>query len=459
MLKILFHILSVNALALIMKIIGGFLFPRFMTTQAYSEYQTFSLYLSYLPIFSLGLPAGMFVKYGGQTLRSLDKARYKSEFFLLSGILAGFAVLFLIIWLFRPSRMLLYITVCVFPYCMICSFLSLFQTWGEFRKHNLVQLLTACVPLAGSVILLVITNRLEADWFICLFISVYTVLTISVCIETLKWTWSTNVAPILDKSNLDTWKTGLAICVGSYIHVLIHSLDKQIVKMAFDVESFARYSFALSLQSIVTVFITALSQPMYHFLSNGHIGKKDYIVLMRILMMLGALGGMAYYVCSFVVSWILPDYQQSLDIIEIYFMTFPAIAVINCLYINLYKLYRMRKKYVIRLITVLVFSALMNILLINWRWELTSVTLATAMVYYVWLLAEARTFREVGFSLRDGLFLMGYFCVYVSSLYIPGAIMSAVVHFAALFVLCLLVYKREMIFAMMYLIKRKHKSR
>lgn len=453
MLKILFRVLSVNALALILKIAGGFLFPRFMTTQTYSDYQTFSLYLSYLPILSLGLSTGMFVKYGGQSLLLLDKARYKSEFCLLSIILALFSVLFIVCSLFWPNRMLLYIAVCVFPYCMSSSFQSLFQAWGEFRKHNLVQILTACAPLAGSIILLIVLKRLEAKWFIWLFCGVYTAVTVWICMGTVKLTKSTKAAPILDQPNLETWKTGLAICVGGYIHVVIHSLDKQIVKMVFDVDAFARYSFALSLQSIVTVFITAFTQPMYHFLAKGVIEKKDYMTLLRILMMLGAVGGVAYYGCSFVVSWLLPSYQPSLDIIAIYFMTFPAMAAINCLYINLYKLRRMKKQYIIRLLSVLALSVLMNILLLTWRWELSSVATATAMVYYIWLICEAITFRDVGFSLRDGLFLVAYLCVYAACLRVPGTVMAAAVYFLAMSALCLLIYRREACFALKCLLK------
>lgn len=454
MLNILFRVLSVNALALILKIVGGFLFPRFMTTQAYSEYQTFSLYLSYLPILCLGLSTGMFVKYGGQSLMSLDKARYKSEFCLLSLILALFSVLFLVCCLFWPNRMLLYIAICVFPYCMSSSFQSLFQAWGEFKKHNLVQILTTCVPLAGSMILLIVLERLEADWFIWLFCAIYTAVTVWICTGTVKLTNSTKAAPILDQSNLDTWKTGLAICIGGYIHVLIHSLDKQIVKMVFDVDDFARYSFALSLQSVITVFITAISQPMYHFLAKGEIERKDYTTLLRILMMLGAFGGVAYYGCSFVVSWLLPSYQQSLDIIAIYFMTFPAMAVINCLYINLYKLCRMKKQYIIRLLSVFVLSVLLNILLLTWRRELSSVVTATAMVYYIWLVCEAITFRDAGFSLQDGLFLVGYLSVYAVCMGIPGTVMSAAVYFLAISVLCFLIYRMEARFALKYLLKR-----
>lgn len=250
LLKILFRILTANALALALKTVSGILFPRYMTTQDYAEYQTFSLYLSYLPILSLGFPTGMFIKYGGQSVHSLDKCRYKSEFLLLIGILLAFAALFFGVWLVWPERMLLYITLCIVPYCLVCSYQSLYQTWGEFGRYNRSLLAASAAPLMGSLVLLLAVKRLEAAWFIYLFIGTYGLLSALICFKTAGATRGVRAKPVFDECNFETWKTGAAICVGSYIYVLIHSLDKQVVKFAFDTTAFAEYG----LQSIVGEF-------------------------------------------------------------------------------------------------------------------------------------------------------------------------------------------------------------
>ena len=455
MLKILLRVLSAHGLAVILKIIGGFVFPRYMSVQAYAEYQTFSLYLSYLPILTLGIPAGMFVRYGGQSSHTLDKARYKCEFYLLSVVLISFTALFFALWLIWRERMLFYITLCIIPYCLVCSYLSLYQTWGEFSKYNRLQLITSAVPITGSFVILLAMGRMEADWFIRLFIAVYLFVTVAIVFNTGKMTKGVKTAPILDKDNLQTWRIGLAVCIGSYIHVVIHSLDKQIVKLVFDTADFARYSFALSLQSVITVFITALSQPLYYFMAKeGESPDRCHTVPMRLLLMLGAGGGVALHICKWIVSRFLPSYIGALDIVTVYFTAFPAMAVIHCLFINLYKLRRETKQYVLRLTGVLVLSVALNVLFILWRRELTSVAMATVMVYYIWLIADVKHFPEVSFSLRDGVFLMGCLGAYALSLKINASMVAGAAYCLLYCPICLLVYRTEVMVGLKYLFRK-----
>lgn len=439
---------------LVVKTASGILFPCFMTTQSYVEYQTFSLYLSYLPILSLGFHTGMFIKYGGQPFATLDKARYKSEFFLLIRILLAFTALFIVVWLLWPNRMLLYITLCILPYCLVSAYQSLYQTWGEFGKYNISFIITSVGPFVWSLGLLLVAKRLEAAWFIYLFIGVYALMAAWICRQTVKSTRGVCKAPLLDEVNLETWKTGAAICLGSYIFVLIHALDKQIVKIVFDATDFAQYSFALSLQSMVTVFITALSQPLYHFLAKEKVPDTHYVVFMRLLLMLGALGGVAYHVCRFGVAWILPDYTGSLDIVAIYFAVFPPMAVIHCLFVNLYKLRRLRKAYVFRLGVILGLSIAMNVFFLSIRRDTLSVAVAMVIVYYLWFLADTRTFGQIGISVKDGLFLVSYLVIYVLSAGISMPVAAGLVYFMLICLLCLVIYGREVMVALKYAVKK-----
>ena len=69
--------------------------------------------------------------------------------------------------------------------------------------------------------------------------------------------------------------------------------------------------------------------------------------------MLGSASGVAYFACSFVVEHWIKNYIASLSVIQIYFLVFPAMAVINCLYTNLYKIRRMKNRYILDLFIML----------------------------------------------------------------------------------------------------------
>lgn len=441
MLKILFKVLSANLVVLVMKLVSGFVFPKFMTTEAYADYQTFSLYLSYITILNLGFSTGMFINYGGQPYDQIDKARYKSEVGVLLGILCVFTVLFAVAWLFIPNKMLLYITLCIIPYCVVCSYQSLYQAWGEFNKYTRIHILTMAIPLLGSTALFLVFQKMEAEYYIYLFIAIHLLYTLAILFHALKTTKGVKRAPYFDRTNWTTLQVGFSICIGNYVNVLLGSVNKQFVKSLFDTTSFAVYSFGLSLQSLMMVFITSVSQPMFNFLASGQVEKKQHNLFMRLLLMLGALSGIAHHACCVIVEWLVPKYTASMEVTAIYFMAFPALAVINCLYINLYKLTRQTKQYIRTLVGVLLLSIALNTAFVFLRKEITSITFATVAIYYIWLFWDARRFRSLEFGIKEILFLAGFFAAYLLSLQIPNAILAAVAYALLLVLVCATVYR------------------
>lgn len=455
MLKVLLRAMSVNVLTLIIRIISGFVFPRFMTTQDYADYQTFSLYLGYLPMLTLGFSTGMFLRYGGHSFKDIDKARYKSEYRLLLGILVCFFALGILIWIIYPDRMLLCISLCVIPYCLVNSYQSLYQSWGEFGRYNRSQMIVAAVPVLGSLAVFILKGNLNVNVFICLFLCTYWLLAIRILAGNAKVTVGVTANSVLDQTNLHTWKTGIAICIGSYIQVIIHSLDKQIVKLMFDTTEFARYCFALSLQSIPTLLITTLSQPLYHFLAKGQIRENQYPVLMRGLLMLGACCGIGYFACAWIVSAVLPDYILSLDIAAVYFLAIPPMAVLQGLYINLYKLKRQMKRYVIRSAEILFLLVLLNSLLLMSVKNMTSVAVTYVIVSYLWFWADSKFFPSTLVSLKDGLFLTGTVTAFLLSQTSSHLMSGALIYVIALVVLCATIYRREAWTAIHYLLRNR----
>lgn len=454
MLRILIHVLSSNLVVLAMRLISGFVFPALMNTQSYADYQTFSLYLSYITILHLGFPTGMFVNYGGQPYDTLEKSRYKSEVAVLVGILCFFTVLFGAAWLFIRNEMLLYITLCIIPYCVVSSYQSLYQAWGEFGRFTRTNVLTAAVPLLGSTVLYFVFRKLEAAYYIYLFIGIHVIYTAAILTEAFQRTRGAARAPLFDEKNMQTLKVGFSICIGNYINVLFHSVGKQFVKSLFDTQTFAVFSFGLSLQTLMTVFITSVAQPMYNFLASGKVKESQYGVLKQTLLLFGACSGIAFHACRFIVALLLPKYNASMEVTAIYFMAFPAMAVINSMYINLYKLTRQSKMYVRTLVRVLLLSVALNALGVVVRKSVISVTAATVAVYYIWLFMDAKHFDSLKIDIRDGLFLVAYFGAYLLSMQITQPVLAAIAYLAMLVLIGCLVY-HETIKTLISMTRRK----
>ncbi len=444
MINILIRVLSSNMLVTVLKLISGFVFPVMMTTQSYAEYQTFNLYLGYITILSLGFPTGMFIKYGGQPYASIEKSRYKSEVILLTGILCAFTVLFGIINLFFDNRMLLYITICIIPYCVVSAYQSLYQTWGEFHKFAKTHVITGAVPLLGSAVLYILLKQLHASYYVYLFIAVHLAYTMWILAEAARFTHGSKRDKVFDAENRRTLQTGFLICVGNYVNILFTSVGKQVVKLAFDTSLFALFSFGLSLQNIMMVFVTSIAQPMFNFFASGRVAKENFNSMKRLLLLFGACSGIAYHACRFVVSWLVPKYSASMAVTGIYFMAFPALTVINCLYVNLYKLTNQSKQYVITLVKVLVLSLLLNVVAVYAWKDIRSVTAATVVVYYIWFFLDSKRFDGLCVEVRDILFLIAYSLCYLVSMQISYSIIAGLLYAAALIAIGYCFYKETM---------------
>lgn len=427
MIAILLKVFTSNFLVTLLKLVTGFVFPRMMSVESYAEYQTYALYITYICALHLGFSDGMGINYAGKPYERTEPGQYKAEVRILLAISLCFTAIFALATLLCRSRMLLYVTLSVLPFCMVQAYQLLYQAWGEFGRFTRMNMVTAAVPILGTLALTIITGRMEAAQYIGLYILIYSIYTVILLVRARRYTRGAPCARLRSEQNAKTWKVGAAVCLAGYVNVLFHSVDKQFIKLLFDTQSFAVYSFGLSLQNIMMVFFTSIAQALFNFLASGKLREEDQGTLMRGLLIFGALSGAALQACRIAVMLIVPKYAASLEITGVYFLVFPALAVINCLYINLYKLTRQTGRYVRTLSVVLVLSVLLNAGFSALWHRPVAVTAATVVVYYLWLVISARHFDKLRLTVRDGGFLALFFAVYLlcGRIANPFAAMSA----------------------------------
>lgn len=83
------------------------------------------------------------------------------------------------------------------------------------------------------------------------------------------------------------------------------------------------------------------------------------------LLILGSFSGVAFYACSFIVKLWIPKYVDSLQVIRIYFALFLAMAVINCLYSNYYKVKKLKYRYIIDLAIMLCLAVALDLFVVR----------------------------------------------------------------------------------------------
>lgn len=248
---------------------------------------------------------------------------------------------------------------------------------------------------------------------------------------------------LLSKENFETEKIGLAMVLGNYINTLFVSADKQFVKWFFGNQEFAYYSFGMSMQSLMTVFIISIAQPLFPAMAQGKFKDEEYNSIKELLIVFGSLSGCAYFAVSIIVKLFIQKYTSSLDIVGIYFVVFPAMAVINCLYINLYKIKGIMKTYIKTLFGILLLSIILNTIFVFAVGEFTGVAIATTITYYIWFLIGFKQFEFLRITVKDVTYLIAYTIGFFVITKAFNDYLGFFVYFAFIAVLVMGCYKKE----------------
>lgn len=448
------RVLSANFLVAFVGFLGSFIFPKILTIDAYALYHTFTLYVGYIGILHLGFPSGMVINYAGKKHDLIDKKQYKSELILLIVILSFFTTVFLAIWIRTNNIMVLYIALAVIPVGIINSYRALYQSWMLFKKYTRYSVfISVSIPLLALTYYLK-NNILPGYIYIIIYLFIYWIISIIFLLSECKFVEGKKPNKIFSKQNFCTEKIGLSLVIGNYINTLFVSADKQFVKWFFGTTEFAFYSFGMSMQALMTVFITSISQPLFPSMAQGIFSNNDYNRIKKLLFIFGSFSGCAYFALSFIVKHFIQKYIGSLEIIGVYFIVFPAMGVINCLYINLYKIKGKMKMYVITLFSILCTAILLNLFFVMSINHYTGVAIATTITYYVWLFMGSLQFKFLKFDFYDLEFLLFYIVGFIAITRFFEDILGFCIYLLFVILLISIIYRNECRFCINKIFKK-----
>lgn len=443
MLKNIFKVLISNGIVALIGLVSSLFLPNLLSIDEYASYQTFVLYIGYVALFHLGFPNGLSIKYAGKSFESIEKRQLKAEMRLLLIVISTFSAFFFIAYIVSGKEMALYIAIMTFCTCYLGTITQLLQAWGNFNLYAICHVIISALPLALPLVLSFF-GKLSATTCIVSYLFVYVTLTLILLTRQISFGRDVRCSKILTKENLNTETTGLLFHIGSYINVLFHSVDKQMIKWYCSVQEFSYYSFAITMQSTMTIFLTAISQPLFPYIASGKLDTSKKITFAkRMLLMLGSLSGVAFYACSIIVKLWVPKYVDSLRVIRIYFVLFPAMAVINCLYSNYYKVKKLKYRYTIDLASMLCLAVVLDLVAVKTGNSHVGVAAATVVVYYVWLIYGMWVFPELKFDRYEYAFVAMYIILFFATQFIANDLIGRMVFLLVDFLLCRTMFSEE----------------
>ncbi len=443
MLRNITKVLVSNFILSLFGLINSFVFPIILDYEGYADYHLYLLYISYVNICHLGIASGMFVNYAGKEYKNIDKAQYRSEISLICIVLSVFTIIGIVVACISQSWILLFVAMTLFSDCIIASFKALYQAWNRFTSYAFINAVPKVLMTIFGIVVYFAFQNVSGVSVIIAYIIISWMIALYFLIEFINFTKGIHGSKIFSNINKNTTITGFLITLGNYVNLLFHSIDKQFVNIFYSTVSFAQYSFAMSTQTIMTMFITAIANPFYPRLAQGDIDKPYIQKLKKLLLIFGAYSGCAFFVVSFFVKHWVIKYIQSLNVISMFFSVFPAMAVINVLYVNMYKIRKMLKRYIFTLLGMMCVAISLNCFFVYVGGDYVGISLATVISYYIWLFYSQRDFDEVVLTVRDCIYLIGFFILYIGSGFIGSDIIGFLTYGICITVWNVIVYKEE----------------
>ncbi|WP_297634890.1 capsular biosynthesis protein [uncultured Clostridium sp.] len=423
------RVFSANLLTMVSGILIGFIVPAVLSLDSYAYVKTYMLYVGYIGFLHFGFIDGMYIKYGGKSIDEIDKSVLKAEhniFIIMQTIMTLIIVTIAII---TKDFILILFGISILP-INTGSFHKLFyQSTGQFKSFAKTSYIYSIIYLTINMIGAYV---LKSDNYIfyCLasligHIVVFSILEIKICKEFrgIKATYTKDL-----KNNI---KVGAVILIANLGVMIFSAADLWFVKIGLSKESFAYYSFAISMLNIINVMIMSVSITFYNFLAKEE-NEELVLKLKNYFILFGGLCSFAYFGFAMIVNIFIKKYTPALEIIAISFAGFPYIIVIKGLLVNLYNARKDEKKYLKVMLSMVAISIVYNLIAIIIFKTMESIAMATLLSFITWYIYSSYDLGYTKVRKKEILYLaivLVAFLITTNTMHwIVGAVMYLIIY-------------------------------
>jgi len=406
--KDIFRVLSTNLIKTFVTLITAFFIPTVLSVEQYGYYKLFSLYVSYVGVSHLGFCDGIFLKYGGKEFECIDKRQLASEqktFFFYEIILT---IAVTLIGTYKKDLIIILFGLTFLPSTLINFYANLYQAIGDFQQYSRIYKINSILMLVLNAILVFFIKGDKGIYYACLNVFInYLVFLFSYLrfnkvnsIKNGRCSFQILINPI---------KSGFLLMLGNLSYILFSSIDKWFVKGSMGMQYFAYYSFAVQLLSIMNMFINPIGLTFYSYMSKYREREFEYLLKTRIISILFLmLSGV--FAIKFVVIHFIEKYAEAIPVIEVLFLAQIFLLLNTAIYVNLFKVYKMQKRYFFNLVIVIGISIALNVLLfmIMGR-SMMSFAVATLVSMVIWSWCNLKSFPYL--KLKKAVLCFGAFCI------------------------------------------------
>ncbi|RPA57781.1 polysaccharide biosynthesis protein [Aerococcus agrisoli] len=418
--------------------IVGFILPGILTVAQYGSYRQYTLYLSFTYLFHLGFADGIYIKYGGEDINSLDKNVLRNEHNFANVFqFMMFIGMFLISLITKDPVLILFSVVTFFS--NVTTYQSNFlQAVGQFNTFTIASMFRSISYILLLLAGIFIFKSEDYIFYIILNVISYILMYLYyeyIFIGKLGFNPSFTV-----KDKLSIFRVGFLILLANMSLTFVGNIGSWIANWGFSIENFAQYSFQNSVLNVIILIVNAVALVFYNLISKTD-NPKVANVIKQLTLLLGIFGGLAFFVFKWIIEFFLPAYTPSIELLSITFVSIPYIMISKIVISNLYKAKRSEKKYIRDsiLYALAAFAFVYVVFLVTQ--SLSGIAWATTLCYFLWYMyVSRREFTNLKSDASEWMLIISHVLVFYLTANFLNIYMGFLVY--AIYLLAILVLKR-----------------
>lgn len=377
--------------------VQSLIIPKYLSTVDYGYWQLFLLCTTYVGLLHFGFLSGLLIRWAGKNLEDFleeiptaFRTTIFGQVFIATVLLPIAATIDLL-----PKEIAFTVLANTILVNLLTFFMVIAQSLKQFKIITKVNILNGSLFLLA--ILIIFFN--ETQGYISLIFAtliINLIMLVLLIIHFRDYLFPHSCKRSLPQYVKENVGIGIFVLLGNFVSLLFVTIDRLMVGSFFSITDFALYAFAMSMCGFVTVFLQAVSQVFFPYLSgsSGEIRVKAFQLLKPSLIILWAGALVAYFPLSVGIEYYLPNYSESLPLIAVLLCTVGFSGQIQILHANFFKVHRKQRVYFILAGVSLLGAIALNLLAVYFFSTLTAVAVTAVISFSIWYLSNEFVLRR-----------------------------------------------------------------
>lgn len=435
------YVFIANVINLIISLFTGFVLPKLLSIDSYANIKLFQLYITYIGILHFGFADGMYLKNGGKSIDNVNRKEILDEFKTFKIFQFVINIIAIIVSILLKNEMLLFCSIVILPINIGNYIRNLYQAIGEFKRYSRFTNINTLLIFAINIILLLIVKTDNYYIYIISYIVIYFVYWLIIEKENRKL-FEKEKTEFNIKYLIEDVKSGFFLMIGNFCNVIFTSIDRIFVQNLLGTIKFAFYSFAVSVENLMNVFITPISTVMYNYLCNNKDVKK-VIDIKKIILIFSAFIISIVFGAKFIINLWIEKYSGAVIVMILLFAAQYVSIIIRCIHVNLYKAEKKQNRYFFIMLSVVIISIILNIIFYNINRTIESIALATLITNIIWFIIGELDFKEYRLHLKEYLYMGMLLIIFILCGCITNSIYGFIIYIISVILLSLILLREN----------------